>query len=179
MQLPKTKKGFALIVVTGGAEIAEFRYDGSDEWMVKTKRTPVWLRDYDQDLDLHFEGNGRGGIVDALHVIASADKATALPDPSTVKLPDAASLVAGATVLQTEIARSSLSNVMKAHCAGLFSEHHVAASTYRAFATSNDFGQAAGNSLKALAVREGLMLKGMHDTISNALGGIPYRFVQH
>lgn len=175
MQL-KRNKGFALIVVNGGAEIAPYRYDGSDEWMVKTARTPLFLRDYDEDLDIHFEGNSEGGIADVIHVIAVADSQAALRDPKTVSLPEKDALTAASSAIQAEIANSRLSSTMKAHCKGIFDEHHIASTTYRASSQSGDFTQGAVSSLHTLTARERLMLQGMHDTISSALNGGGYRF---
>jgi hypothetical protein len=170
------KKGFALIVTSGEAEIAQYRRDPGEEWMVVTRRSPIWLRDYDDDLDIHFEGTPKGGVSDAIHVIAVADKANALPDPATIKVADKETQAELAKAIQSEIARSQLSNVMKAHATDLFCEHHIGATSYRAFSKSKNFEEAAVLSLKVVAVREGLMLQGMHDKIEKTLGGLPFRF---
>jgi hypothetical protein len=170
------KKGFALIVTSGGAEIAQYRRDPGEEWMVITRRTPTFVRDYDEDLDLHFEGDTRGGVSDAIHVIAVADKASTLPDPATIKIADKETQAEIAKAIQAEIARSQLSNVMKAHANDLFSEHHIAATSHRAFSKSHNFEEAAVLSLKVVAVSEGLMLQGIQETIGKTLGGLPFRF---
>jgi hypothetical protein len=175
MQL-KRNKGFALIVVNGGAEIAPYRYDGSDEWMVKTARTPIFLRDYDKDLDVHFEGNSKGGIADVIHVIAVADSQAALRNPNSVTLPEKGAQSVASSAVQAEIESSRLSQMMKAHCKGLFDEYHIASTTYRAASQSGDFTQGAVDSLNIVTTRERIMLQGMHDTISSALNGNGYRF---
>lgn len=175
MQL-KGKKGFALIVNNGSAEIAPYRYDGGGEWMVKTARTPIWLRDYDEDLDIHFEGTGEGGIAALIHVIAVADHPASLRDPKTTFLPEREVLAAISPVIRAEIAGSRLSAIMKAHCEGLFDEHNIAATTFRAAAQAGDVTQGAVNSLNIVTTRDRIMLQGMHDTISTALRGGGYGF---
>jgi hypothetical protein len=175
MQL-KGKKGFALIVNNGSAEIAPYRYDGGDEWMVKTARTPIWLRDYDEDLDIHFEGTGKGGIAALIHVIAVADNPASLRDPKTISLPEQEQLAAVSSLIRTEIAGSRLSSIMKTHSEGLFDDYNIASTTYRAVAQAGDFAQGAASSLNILTTRERVMLQGMHDAISSALNGGGYSF---
>ena len=175
MQL-KGNKGFALIITNGNAEIAPYRYDGSDEWMVKTARTPIWLRDYNEDLDIHFEGTGDGRIAALIHVIAVAENPGSLPNAKTISLPEKETLVAVSSAIKAEITSSRLSSMMKSHSLGLFDECNIASTTYRATVQAGDFTQGTVNSLNILTTRERVMFQGMHDTISSALNDGGYGF---
>jgi hypothetical protein len=174
MQL-RGKKGFALIVINGEAEIAPYRYDGADSWMVKTARTPIWLRDYDEQLDVHFEGGSKGGIVALIHVVAVADREAALPNPKSISLPERSAQESVAALVQTEIGNSNLSAMMKEHCKDLFEESHIAASSYRLSQAPNDFSKGAADSLNLITRQERIVLDGMHDKITSTLNG-GYRF---
>lgn len=157
----------ALIVYRGAAEVVRIRKDKGPSYTVFAAGNVFNMTEYEDNLDVHIEGNG--DVREVVHVVATADVAAGLPHLETLVVPDSNELAEVISSIMAEINSARLSSQIKDYLSALLEKQHRVAIAFPFMAEAGNGPDALRMAVRKMASFEADLFAGMAAKVGETL----------